>query len=133
MPKDPSKSFGKSLRIAVLAPWADFSAPAEGIPRGVRPFNFGMITHLQPALEFYLEKNMGAPPFNPVIAKWGPSSSGSPAKGSFALYSPFVKSVRGISDFLSSFITITACDNFSLDKDYCHMLPLKATAGGRTC
>ena len=43
MPFDPAKPLRESLGIAVLASWADFGAATDGIPRGVGPFDFGII------------------------------------------------------------------------------------------
>jgi hypothetical protein len=43
MPFHTTKPFRKSLRVAVLAPRADLGAATDGVPRGVRPFDMGII------------------------------------------------------------------------------------------
>jgi len=41
MSLNPAKTLGESLRVTMLAPGADLGAAANGVPRGIGPFDLG--------------------------------------------------------------------------------------------
>ena len=46
-----SKPLGEGLRVAMFAARADLYATADWVPRGIGPFDVGVITHAAPSSE----------------------------------------------------------------------------------
>src|SRR5579864_264642 len=59
MAGDATESFRKDLCITVLAPRTDFRAAANGIPRRVSPFDFGIVSHPVSPAQDYTESRPG--------------------------------------------------------------------------
>lgn len=45
MPLNSAESLSKRQSVAVIASRTDLLAPSDGVPRGIRPLNRGMIAH----------------------------------------------------------------------------------------